>query len=167
MSGSQLVSETDGGVPVATVDFAAGTDAAVAFLSEALGSEPDQVPAADVQACSNVSARFAWGGDAAVLDVRESAGFVVTFRQPSFGGVALKGSGAFAVGDNAQAFFDALPHEHAFDEGNDDSGPFVYDETAAVAPWGEDNAFGGVAMLQPGGAVSAIVAPDTTRAFYC
>ena len=167
MSGSQLVSKTDSGASVETVDFAEGTDAAVAFLTAALGTAPKHVPTSDIQACSDVTARYAWGGDAAVLDVWEPAGFVVTFREPSFNGVALLSSGDFAVGDNAQAFFDGLPPEQALDEYNDSSGPFVYDQVAAVAPWGEDNGYGGVASLKPGGVVSAIVAPDTTRAFYC
>ena len=167
MSGSQLVSKTDSGASVETVDFADGTDAAVAFLTAALATAPKRVPASDVEACGNVTARYAWGEDAAVLDVWEPAGFVVTFREPRFDGVALLSSGDFSVGDNAQAFFDGLPPEQALDEYNDGSGPFVYDQVAAVAPWGEDNGYGGVALLRPGGVVSAIVAPDTTRAFYC
>ncbi|TFB52572.1 hypothetical protein [Cryobacterium tagatosivorans] len=97
----------------------------------------------------------------------DSVGFVVTFRGPSFDGVALQSSGDFAVGDNAREFFNQLPPEQALDEYNDDSGPFVYDKVADAAPWGEANPYGGVARMQPDGSVVAIVAPDTTRAFYC
>lgn len=174
MSGSQLVSETDAGDPVATVDFEQGADAAVAFLTAALGAAPDQPAASGDAACAGtVSASYAWGdaGDAAVVltagEPVDSVGFVVAFRGPSFDGVALKSSGDFAVGDNAQAFFNQLPPDQALDEYDDDSGPFVYDKVADVAPWGEANAYGGVARMQPDGSVVAIVAPDTTRAFYC
>lgn len=174
MSGSQLVSETGGGQPVATVDFEQGTDAAVAFLTAALGAAPEQHPASDDAACrGTVTASYAWGaaGDAAVVltvwEPVDSVGFVVAFRGPSFDGVALKSSGDFAVGDNAQEFFNQLPPDQALDEYNDDSGPFVYDKVADTAPWGEANPYGGVARMQPDGSVVAIVAPDTTRAFYC
>lgn len=167
MSGTRLMSETESGQPVATVDFAEGTDATVSFLTTALGTEPEQIPAADIEACSDVTARYAWGGDALVLDVWEPAGFVVTMREPSFNGIALQSSGHFSVGDNAQAFFDSLPPEQTFDDHINASGPFVYDMVAAAAPWDEASPYGGVALLQPGGVVSAIAAPDTARAFYC
>lgn len=167
MSGTRLMSATESGQPVATVDFAEGTDATVAFLTSALGAEPEQIPATDIEACSDVTARHAWGGEALVLDVWEPAGFVVTMREPSFNDIALQSSGEFSVGDNAQAFFDSLPPEQTFDDRNDASGPFVYDLVAAAAPWDEATPYGGVALLQPGGVVSAIAAPDTVRAFYC
>ena len=166
MSGSQLMSETAIEQPRSSVDFAEGTDAAVVFLSDALATAPE-LSTSEIEACSNVTARYSWGGTALVLDVWEPAGFVVTFNEPSFNGVALKSSGNFAVGDNAQAFFDALPREQAVDEYNDGSGPFVYDKVADASPWGESNAYGGVARLVTGGEVVSIVAPDTTRAFYC
>jgi len=166
MSGAQLVSETATAQPMASVDFADGTDASVAFLTAALGAAPEVVTS-DIEACSTVTARYSWGGTALVLDVWEPAGFVVTFWEPSVEGISLKSSGDFAVDDNAQAFFDALPTEQALDEYNDGSGPFVYDKVADAAPWGEANAYGGVALMQPQGIVGRIVAPDTTRAFYC
>jgi len=168
MSGSQIASEDKSGQPVATVDFAQGTDAAVAFLTAALGTAPAQIPASDiVEPCNNITARYSWGGNALVLDVWEPAGFVVTMREPRFNDIALQSSGRFAVGDNAQAFFDALPPEQTYDDHNDATGPFVYDVVAASAPWDEDNPYGGVAFLQPSGLVGAIAAPDTVRAFYC
>lgn len=168
MSGTQLLSETKSGEPVAAVDFAEGTDEAVAFLTAALGTAPKQIPATDIsEPCNNITARYSWGGDALVLDVWEPAGFVVTMREPSTNDVALQSSGGFAVGEDAEAFFDALPPEQAFSEYDDGSGTFVYDMVAATPPWGEDNPYGGVASLQPGGVVAAIAAPDTVRAFYC
>ena len=167
MSGSQLASETATEEPVSSVEFADGLDASVAFLSAALGTAPEQFAEGEVEACSTVTARYSWGGTAVVLDVWEPAGFVVTFGEPSVNGIALQSSGDFAVGDNAQAFFDALPADLANDEYNDDSGPFVYDKVANASPWGEDNAYGGVALLQPGGVVNRIVSPETARAFYC
>lgn len=174
MSGSKLVSQTDAGQSVATVDFEQGPDAAVAFLTAALGAAPEQPPASDDAACRGpATASYAWGaaGDAAVVltewEPADSVGFVVTFRGPSFDGVALQSSGDFAVGDNAQEFFNQLPPDQALDEYDDDSGPFVYDKVADAAPWGEANPYGGVARMQPDGSVVAIVAPDTTRAFYC
>lgn len=167
MSGSQLTSETATEEPVSTVDFADGTDASVAFLTAALGTAPEQFAEVEIEACSTVTARYSWGGMALVLDVWEPAGFVVTFGESSVNGIALQSSGEFAVGDNAQAFFDSLPDDQATDEYADKSGPFVYDKVAEASPWGEDNAYGGVALLQPGGVVSRIVSPDTTRAFYC
>lgn len=166
MSGAQLVSETATEEPIASVDFADGTDASVAFLTEALGTAPEVVTS-EIDACSTVTARYSWGGTALVLDVWEPAGFVVTFSEPSVEGISLKSSGDFSVGDNAQAFFDALPAEQALDEYNDGSGPFVFDKVADASPWGESNAYGGVALMQPEGIVGRIVAPDTTRAFYC
>lgn len=167
MSGSGLTSETAADQPVSTVEFSAGTEAAVTFLTAALAVAPEQSTESEIDACSTVTARYSWGGSALVLDVWEPAGFVVTFGEASFDGITLQSSGRFAVGDNAQAFFDALPAEQAFDEDDNDSGPFVYDQVAEISPWGEGNAYGGVALLQPGGVVSRIVAPDTTRAFYC
>jgi hypothetical protein len=165
MSGSQLMSETATGQQLSSVGFTEGTDAAVVFLTDALATSPEQATG-EIEACANVTARYSWG-TALVLDVWQPAGFVVTFNEPSFDGIALKSSGNFAVGDNAQAFFDALPPEQAFDEYNDGSGPFVYDKVANASPWGESNAYGGVARLVTGGEVVSIVAPDTTRAFYC
>ncbi|TFB68365.1 hypothetical protein [Cryobacterium sp. Hz9] len=166
MSGSQLMSETATEQPLSSVDFAEGTDAAVVFLTDALATAPEQ-STGEIEACGNVTARYSWGGTALVLDVWEPAGFVVTFNEPSVNGITLESSGHFAVGDNAQAFFDALPPELAFDEYNDGSGPFVYDKVADASPWGESNAYGGVSRLATGGEVVSIVAPDTTRAFYC
>ena len=166
MSGSQLLSETATEQPLSSVDFAEGTDAAVVFLTDTLATAPEQ-STGEIEACGNVTARYSWGGTALVLDVWEPAGFVVTFNESSFNGIALESSGNFAVGDNAQAFFDALPPEQAFDEYNDGSGPFVYDKVADASPWGESNAYGGVSRLATGGEVVSIVAPDTTRAFYC
>ena len=167
MSGSQLMSETATEQPVSTVNFADGTEASVAFLTAALGTAPEQFLESEIEACTNVTARYSWGGTALVLDVWEPAGFVVTFGDPSFNGIALQSSGDFSVGDNAQAFFDALPAEQAFDDNADNSGPFVYDKVADASPWGEDNAYGGAALMQPGGVVSRIVSPETARAFYC
>ncbi|TFB52571.1 hypothetical protein [Cryobacterium tagatosivorans] len=60
MSGSQLVSETAGGQPVATVDFEQGTDAAVAFLTAALGVAPEQPPASDDACRGTLDASYAW-----------------------------------------------------------------------------------------------------------
>jgi hypothetical protein len=166
MSGSQLMSETAAEQPLSSVDFTEGTNAAVVFLTDALATSPKQ-STSEIEACGDVTARYSWGDNALVLDVWEPAGYVVTFNEPSFNGVALESSGNFAVGDNAQAFFDALPPEQAFDEYNDGSGPFVYDKVADASPWGESNIYGGVARLVTGGEVVSIVAPDTTRAFYC
>jgi len=167
MSGSGLTSETAAEQSVSTVEFSDGTEAAVTFLTAALSAAPEQFAASEIDACSTVTARYSWGGSALVLDVWEPAGFVISFGEASFDGITLQSSRRFAVGDNAQAFFDALPAEQASDEHDNDSGPFVYDQVAEASPWGEANAYGGVALLQPGGVVSRIVAPDTTRAFYC
>lgn len=167
MSGSGLASETAAQQPVSTVEFSDGTEAAVEFLTAALSVAPEQFTESEIDACGTVTARYSWGGRALILDVWEPAGFVITFGEAGFDGVALQSSGRFAVGDNAQAFFDALSAEQASDEYDNASGPFVYDQVAEASPWGEENAYGGVALLQPGGVVSRIVSPDTTRAFYC
>ena len=165
MSGSQLVSETSDGQTVQTAVFADGPDPAIALLTTAFGMSPVQTEMTQDEACDAPSTHYVW--DDATLSVT-STGFTVRFSGPAVAGIALRSSGGFAVGDNAQAFFDALPEDQAHDEYNDGSGPFVYDKVADGAPWGEDgSAFGGVALLQSGGVVQAIVAPDTTRAFYC
>lgn len=165
MSGSQLVSQTAEGQTVQTATFADGPDPAIALLTAAFGTSPVQTEMTQDEACDAPSTHYDWGD--ALLSV-SSNGFTVRFSSASVAGVALHSSGGFAVGDNAQAFFDALPEEQAHDEYNDGSGPFVYDKVADGAPWGEaGSAFGGVALLQPGGVVTTIVAPDTTRAFYC
>jgi hypothetical protein len=165
MSGSRLVSQTSEGQTVQTASFADGPDPAIALLTTAFGTPPVQTEMTQDEACDAPSIHYDWGD--AMLSV-SSIGFTVRFSGPSVAGVALQSSGGFAVGENAQAFFDTLPEELAHDEYNDGSGPFVYDKVADGAPWGEDgSAFGGVARLQPGGVVMTIVAPDTTRAFYC
>ena len=165
MSGSQLVSQTSDGQTAQTAVFADGPDPAIALLTTAFGTSPVQTEMTQDEACGAPSTHYVW--DDATLSV-SSVGFTVRFSGPSVAGIALQSSGGFAVGDDAQAFFDALPEEQARDEHSDGSGPFVYDKVADGAPWGEDgSAFGGVALLQPGGLVTAIVAPDTTRAFYC
>ncbi|TFD48879.1 hypothetical protein E3T55_12575 [Cryobacterium frigoriphilum] len=167
LSGTALTSETATGEPISTVAFRDGTDASVAFLTDALAAEPEQSVPGELEACAEVTARYSWGDTALVLDVWEPAGFVMTLGESSVNGVRLQSSGDFAAGEDAQAFFDALPAELALDEYNDGTGPFVYDLVAGSSPWGEDNAYGGVALLQQGGIVSRIVSPDTTRAFYC
>lgn len=165
MSGSRLVSQTADGQTVQTAAFADGPDAAIAFLTTAFGAPPVQSEMTEAEACDAPSTHYGWGD--AMLSV-SSIGFTVRFSGPAAAGIALQSSGGFAVGENAQAYFDTLPEEQAHDEYNNGSGPFVYDKVADGAPWGEDgSAFGGVALLQPGGVVTAIVAPDTTRAFYC
>lgn len=167
MSGTRLVAKTTAEEEIATVDFAQGTEASVAFLTTALGTAPVQFTESDIEACTTVTARYSWGDTALVLDVWEPAGFAVAFGEPSVNGIALQSSEQFAVGDNAQDFFNTLPADQAYDEYTNDSGPFVYDKVADASPWGEDNAYGGTALLQPGGIVSRIVSPETTRAFYC
>ncbi|WP_104194103.1 hypothetical protein [Cryobacterium sp. M25] len=165
MSGSRLVSQTPDGQTVQTAVLDDGPDTAIALLTNAFGTSPIQTEMTQDEACDAPSTHYVW--DDAMLSV-SSIGFTVRFSGPSVAGIALRSSGGFAVGDNAQAFFDALPEDQAHDEYNDGSGPFVYDKVADGAPWGEDgSAFGGVALLRPGGVVKAIVAPDTTRAFYC
>ena len=165
MSGSGLVGQTSDGQIVQDAAFADGPDPAIALLTSAFGTSPVQTEMTQDEACDAPSTHYDWGD--ALLSV-SSTGFTVRFSNASVAGVALESSGGFAVGENAQAFFDALPEEQAHDEYNDGSGPFVYDKVADGAPWGEDgSAFGGVALLQPGGVVTSIVAPDTTRAFYC
>ena len=165
MSGSGLLSQTTEGQTVQTAVFADGPDTAIAFLTTVFGRSPLQTEMTQEEACDAPSTHYDW--DNALLSV-SPVGFTVRFSGPSVAGIALQSSGGFAVGDNAQAFFDALPEEQARDEYDDGSGPFVYDKVADGAPWGEDgSAFGGVALMQPGGVVKAIVAPDTTRAFYC
>ena len=165
MSGSRLVSQTSDGQTVQIAVFADGPRTAITFLTTTFGKSPVQTEMTQDEACDAPSTHYDW--DDASLSVA-STGFTVKFSGPAVAGIALQSSGGFAVGDNAQAFFDALPEDQAHDEYNDGSGPFVYDKVADGAPWGEDgSAFGGVALLQPGGVVTAIVAPDTTRAFYC
>ncbi|HSP51518.1 MAG TPA: hypothetical protein VLO00_01365 [Cryobacterium sp.] len=165
MSGSRLLSQTTEGQIMQTAVFADGPDPAIALLTTAFGTSPVQTEMTPEEACGAPSTHYAWAD--ATLSV-SSVGFTIRFSGPSVAGIALQSSGGFAVGDNAQAFFDALPEEQARDQYGDGSGPFVYDKVADGAPWGEDgSAFGGVALLQPGGVVTAIVAPDTTRAFYC
>lgn len=165
MSGSGLVGQTSDGQTVQDAAFADGPDPAIALLTSAFGTPPVQTEMTQDEACDAPSTHYDWGD--ALLSV-SSTGFTVRFSNASVAGVALESSGGFAVGENAQAFFDALPEAQAHDEYNDGSGPFVYDKVADGAPWGEDGAaFGGVALLQPGGVVTSIVAPDTTRAFYC
>lgn len=167
LSGSALTSETETGEPISSVAFADGTEASVAFLTSALGAEPEQSVPGEMEACNNVTARYSWGDTALVLDVWEPAGFVINMGESSVNGIRLQSSGGFAAGEDAQAFFDALPAELALDEYGDGTGPFVYDKIADSAPWGDDNAYGGVALLQQGGIVNRIVSPDTTHAFYC
>lgn len=167
MSGSGLSSETEAGDPISAVNFADGTDASVAFLTAALAAAPEQSVPGEMDACNDVTARYSWGDTALVLDVWEPAGFVITLGESSVNGIRLQSSADFAAGENAQAFFDALPAEQAVDEYGDGTGPFVYDLVADSSPWGEANAYGGVALLQQGGIVNRIIAPDTTRAFYC
>lgn len=165
MSGSGLVGQTDEGQTVQAAAFADGPDPAIALLTSAFGTSPVRTEMTQDEACDAPSTHYDWGD--ALLSV-SSTGFTVRFGSASVAEVALRSSGGFAVGENAQAFFDALPEEQAHDEYNDGSGPFVYDKVADGAPWGEaGSAFGGVALLQPGGVVTSIVAPDTTRAFYC
>jgi len=160
----------DAGQVIDSAVYADGPDALIAFLTDAIGSEPVAERDGDSEdSCAAPSTILRWGDEVSVTkrDVESPPLYnsAVTVRAGETDtGIRLESSTGFAVGDDGAAILATLPADQYINEYNDSTGPLLF-EVSGTDDAGK--AYGAAALVGTDGLVSAITAPASLSAFYC
>ncbi|MCU1403802.1 MAG: hypothetical protein JWQ43_105 [Glaciihabitans sp.] len=169
--GAATVTSMDaGGVALDNAAFADGADAMVAFISDAMGTEPvTSLTGTSDGDCAGPATLYAWGDGLLLSDPDMENPPLYTWKVEARAaqagdGIRLESSTGFSIGDDGVAILAALPAEQFIDEYGDSTGPLLFEVAGADA---EGTPYGGAALVGPDGLVSAITAPASLSAYYC